>query len=189
MLTRLIGGAQPFAFSALFTNPDGTPCERPCLFGVRPGYTRHEDAIAILRSHPLTRHLQQTSDVAGEERFVGENITISMSSDVSWISFQDYRPTLHRMPVPVLPRGTLADVILVFGPPDAVVLGNRLYCSHPGYRLFTQYQRPTDNHIDPQIPLLELFIGAGALDIASPARRPWQGFSLAGRYLFTVPEN
>src|SRR5258707_6005019 len=40
---------------AFCSNPDGTPCKRPCLLGVRPGETSYEEALALLRAHPLTQ--------------------------------------------------------------------------------------------------------------------------------------
>jgi hypothetical protein len=40
--------------NAFFSNPDGTSCKHPCLLGVRPGETSYEEALALLRSHPLT---------------------------------------------------------------------------------------------------------------------------------------
>lgn len=53
-----ISSTQPSALAVLFTNPDGTPCERPCLFGVRPGTTTRNEAIALLKAHPATRNFQ-----------------------------------------------------------------------------------------------------------------------------------
>src|SRR5258706_6456660 len=49
----LAGTAEPLPLTVLFSNPDGTPCELPCLFGVRPEKTRFDDALAILQSHPM----------------------------------------------------------------------------------------------------------------------------------------
>ena len=63
---RQIGAAQPLSLAAWFTNPDGTPCTFPCLFGIRPGITRLDDAITLIRSHPITRlmHITQSSSSA-----------------------------------------------------------------------------------------------------------------------------
>jgi hypothetical protein len=183
LTSRLVGSAQSLPFSALFTYPDGSPCESPCLFGVRPGYTTHEDAIALLRSHPLTQNLSHWIDESGVDNFGGEYITISIAPDVSWISIRDYRPTFHVTSTRELPRGTLADVILLFGAPEAVELSNQLYCFHLGYRLLGQYQHPVENHIDRQLPLLELIISAQPMTGAAPSRKPWQGFTSASLYL------
>ncbi len=42
----------------LFTNPDGTACRQPCLFGVRPGETTYAEALVLLRVHPFTRDFE-----------------------------------------------------------------------------------------------------------------------------------
>src|SRR5258708_10787059 len=54
---RLIGSAQASPLAALFSFPDGTPCKKPCLFGIRAGETRLIDAVQMLQTHPLTRNL------------------------------------------------------------------------------------------------------------------------------------
>ncbi len=53
----LLDHMHPLSSAVLFTNPDGTPCARPCLLGIRPGETSRAEALAILRAHPLTRSL------------------------------------------------------------------------------------------------------------------------------------
>lgn len=58
---RLVGRAsagRQDAVSAMFTNPDGTPCQMPCLLGVRPGDMTARQAIRLILKHPLTSHLQ-----------------------------------------------------------------------------------------------------------------------------------
>lgn len=52
-----IGHLQPTPISDLFTNPDGSSCEMPCLFGVKAGNSNMsaEEALRLLASHPLTR--------------------------------------------------------------------------------------------------------------------------------------
>src|SRR5262249_44610444 len=51
-----IGATQPDStFALLFTNPDGSPCSQPCLFGIRPGVTTYDEAVRLLKAHPLTR--------------------------------------------------------------------------------------------------------------------------------------
>src|SRR4051812_21567848 len=53
LAVRVLGGRQPSVVDMLFTNPDGSPCERPCLFGIRPGVTKIDEALSILNTHPL----------------------------------------------------------------------------------------------------------------------------------------
>ncbi|MBX3082258.1 MAG: hypothetical protein KF716_11550 [Anaerolineae bacterium] len=58
----LLGAIVPVRFAAiastprvnyLFTNADGTSCERPCLFGIRPGRMGFRTAVQLLAKHPL----------------------------------------------------------------------------------------------------------------------------------------
>ncbi len=42
----------------LFTNPDGSRCEMPCLFGIQAGITTIEEAITLIQHHPLTHNLR-----------------------------------------------------------------------------------------------------------------------------------
>lgn len=41
--------AETSPFARLFTNPDGSPCEKACILGVLPGHTSFESALEILR--------------------------------------------------------------------------------------------------------------------------------------------
>src|SRR5258708_4097760 len=53
-----LGGIRPSPLVLLFTNPDGTRCEMPCLFGIRPGSTSRTEAVALFTAHPFTRNVQ-----------------------------------------------------------------------------------------------------------------------------------
>jgi hypothetical protein len=53
LIIRVIGDTYPSPVAILFTYPDGTPCELPCLFGIRPGKTSYKAAIALLKANPL----------------------------------------------------------------------------------------------------------------------------------------
>lgn len=46
----------------LFTNPDGSRCEMPCLFGIRAGETTFEDVIILVQNHPMTHNLRLFED-------------------------------------------------------------------------------------------------------------------------------
>jgi hypothetical protein len=56
-VARLVGSSQSSSLVLLFTNPNGTPCQYPCLLGIRPGETAFDDAIALLQLHPFARKL------------------------------------------------------------------------------------------------------------------------------------
>ncbi len=47
------GGRDTSRFSLLFTNPDGSPCQRPCLVGVRTEGMTFDQVRSVLDSHPV----------------------------------------------------------------------------------------------------------------------------------------
>ncbi len=57
-LAGSVGRDQDSPLAAFFTNPDGSACQQPCLFGVRVGETRADRAMMLLKLHPLTRNLR-----------------------------------------------------------------------------------------------------------------------------------
>src|SRR5215475_5258600 len=62
--TRSLATVQPSPANALFTNPDGTSCQIPCLFGVRPDAMTVDQALTVLAAHPLTRQMRMQKDAA-----------------------------------------------------------------------------------------------------------------------------
>ncbi|MBX3064333.1 MAG: hypothetical protein KF726_15250 [Anaerolineae bacterium] len=59
LTVRVVGGTRSNPILALFTNPNDTACEMPCLFGIRPGVTRLAEAVQLIRTHPLTGSMKQ----------------------------------------------------------------------------------------------------------------------------------
>src|SRR5215831_16026024 len=55
-LTGVLNRTPPTSLSQLFSEPDGSACVEPCLFGIRPGVTTYDQVVAILKRHPLTRN-------------------------------------------------------------------------------------------------------------------------------------
>ncbi|MCC7450685.1 MAG: hypothetical protein IT324_24945 [Anaerolineae bacterium] len=55
LIGRLVGSAYPVPLAILLTHPDGLSCQRPCLFGIRPGITTMDQAMDLLRAHPFIR--------------------------------------------------------------------------------------------------------------------------------------
>lgn len=84
LLVRAAGAGRP-SLPPIFTNPDGTPCDRPCLFGIRPGETRSIRAVDLIRQHPTTHLLRQRArDVFSPGYdFYGRNIVVSLFTDSS----------------------------------------------------------------------------------------------------------
>src|SRR5258707_4536031 len=63
---HLIGGLYPNPIAVLFTNPDGSPCQMPCLFGVRPSVMTLDEGLKILDQHPLTQAMETYSSERSE---------------------------------------------------------------------------------------------------------------------------
>ncbi len=79
-VAHTIAGTQPAPILAsLFTRPDGTPCQHPCLLGVRPEM-RFKDAIAVLRVHPFIRQLRLTWVYGSTIRYTGPEVSVSLDT-------------------------------------------------------------------------------------------------------------
>src|SRR5262245_48386933 len=76
--SRAVGSHQsPSSFALLFTTPDGSACPTPCLFGIQPDITTYDDAVELLRLHPLTGHLQ----LGRGPTFTGGGIQVLLAED------------------------------------------------------------------------------------------------------------
>src|SRR6266851_6376817 len=58
LTSRFVGATQANPIAVLFTNPDGSPCQMPCLFGVRPGVATLDEGLQILHKHLLTHGME-----------------------------------------------------------------------------------------------------------------------------------
>ncbi len=127
---RRVGNAQPSPLASLFTNADGTPCEQPCLLGIQPGKLSTEQAVNLLKKHPLMRDAQ--ADIVrtdagvntllsanGQGAFAGGQLLIEFDAPdggmVSYIELHLADPNNDKLPAPWLPlarRGDLATLFL-----------------------------------------------------------------------------
>src|SRR5436190_24167966 len=78
---HLIGGLYPNPIAVLFTNPDGSPCQMPCLFGVRPGKMTLDEGLRILDQHPQTHRMKYKSSDAYTLTLYSQPSEISLSLD------------------------------------------------------------------------------------------------------------
>jgi hypothetical protein len=52
----------------LFANPDGLPCQKPCILGIQPGFTTPEQALELIQAHTYTKGNKiQKSQYSGED--------------------------------------------------------------------------------------------------------------------------
>src|SRR5215831_14610393 len=75
-----IGTTQPPTVNVVFTNPDGSPCQMPCLFGIRPNITRLEDLLQIEATHPYIKDFKRSA-LGGIYQLSNENHEIEIVLD------------------------------------------------------------------------------------------------------------
>jgi hypothetical protein len=187
-VVRLLGSRQaanPF-FAAIFSNPDGSPCEQPCMFGVRPGKMSESEAVAILKAHPLTRGFD--SSTVGHAYFMGSVFNVEVGTDAAYIalSFNDEVPGLQQNGMQ-LSRPSWADVLFYFGRPDRVLSffsPATLDTVYPRQGVFTRFTARFQDRASPADPLQMISI-AQADDSQQPTYLGghWQGFTDIFRYL------
>src|SRR5579859_475753 len=120
LLSRAVGAASPSPLDILFTNPDGSPCQMPCLFGVRPGQMTVDQAQQLLEQHPLTRTMRKEvleNGVAFESRGI---LLLVISNDghrINWLNLERYWLNNPVTPMP-FPDPRLTSAF------DSVILGN-----------------------------------------------------------------
>ncbi len=123
---RLMGSTHLGKVAALFTNPDGSPCQRPCLFGIRTAETTKAQAVILLKSHPLTRNLTLDNTALFEMSSQGSpamRVSFDTTSDglVDWVSL--YVPASPMNPAPKLVDSlaepvSLGDILAEAGGPE-----------------------------------------------------------------------
>jgi hypothetical protein len=138
---RLLGSTQKnVAFATLFTLPGGEPCQRPCVFGVRPGVTTYEEAVALFRQHPVL-HGAQVNEVERDDNFgnpggvvSNEEMRIGFSAGddgtIRYVIIDVQLPPKNRpdqWTAVRFDRTTLADIVAVLGTPERVLLTRRRF--------------------------------------------------------------
>ncbi|MCC7449453.1 MAG: hypothetical protein IT324_18685 [Anaerolineae bacterium] len=183
---RWIGVAQPLPLAAWFTNPDGTPCTYPCLFGIRPGVTRLADAVTLIRAHPATRHMQITQP----------NSSVALQVDSDQLAFFFYRDKQNRVESIFLassfrggrrdvPLG-LGDVIATLGIPHLIPMRNPQNLptnfAYPELGVSFSVINWDAAHIAMSHPSFSFSIGERWSE-DHPDAVPWVGFGSRDRYV------
>jgi hypothetical protein len=198
LLARLVGSVRPkpALFSMLFTNPDGSPCERPCMFGVRPGKMTTEKAVEILKQHPITRGMtfrqgsSETAFLDGVYEFAGDNgkVIIYKADQIAFLCTSDLAKARWQL-VPNLCRDkeSFGDVIATFGKPDGFFFENspNLTPSYAYYNpstVFTFYGDLRD-YITPNDRLMLIVVQYESDWMKYYGHMRWHGFSHIRRYL------
>jgi hypothetical protein len=139
---RLLGSREnPPLMAQVFTNPDGSPCEIPCVFGIQHRKTTHEEAVDLLKAHPLTQKATITVD---------GRTTIVQDSTLYAVFHED---GLHRVELDTLTMEglTLATAVVILGVPDCVVFGRQesMNLLYSRYTMNLRISDPLYNPFDP----------------------------------------
>lgn len=134
LVGRLVGSTRPLPLAILFTNPDGSTCQRPCLFGIRPGETTFDQAFALLREHPFIRQAapREYRDMG---LFGGGPIVVSITPDaggkVGQVNIELDTKVLKIKPEPLLGRDSLIELSAILGTPVTVEASTVMFCFYP----------------------------------------------------------
>jgi len=129
---RIAGEHEYGSFALLFANADGSPCQRPCLLGIRPGDMTFDAAVALLKVHPVTRDLQFQDINYRMNLFNGRGLTVTIlktpGGKVASIGVQFFpsrffpsdSPVDASLPASPVRSATYGDVVSMLGAPSTV---------------------------------------------------------------------
>jgi hypothetical protein len=182
-----IGSLQPTPsvtlLDAVSTYPDGSPCEKPCLFGARRGNTYFYLDILLILLHPFSQlSLASTLDV----RNVGDRVAFVVVYDSATTIYLE-APNMNVFYMEYSSRHekfTLGQVLLFWGQPDHMRIepaqGNfkALWLSYPTKDVEISFLYRPGNQLIPQDAYNSILVlpeshienncGAGC--------QPWKGF-------------
>lgn len=196
LVMRLVGAARPPSLLERATsNPDGTPCDQACMFGIQPGETSGEEAMRLLEMHPLTRNAEWTADhilrLAGLGYYVVFHVTPrGVVESIGMTATLEDMIEGHNQGIPAELRMelvTLGDYMLKFGVTGILFL-DKVYLVFPNSDTGTLAVtvRPDDliQSVDTDAPITALIIsvkprcGQGEFG----AGDAWRGFRPLAHY-------
>jgi hypothetical protein len=188
-ITQLTRGSPPRLLLGLFANPDGSPCEQPCLLGVRPEMP-YEQALTLLQAHPFTgKHdIHEGEGNRLFDRFTGQEIEVSLtrlmpkyqSASVSFVRSSDAANGVLRS---VEPEVRLGEIVAFLGAPEMRVTTGEwatLIYFHGQLLIVTSLRTAHPRFIDPKDPVLNIILMHPIEINPSFGERavPWRGFGL-----------
>jgi hypothetical protein len=179
----------PTQLLRLLTNPDGSPCQLPCLFGVQPTMP-WSDAWEVVRSHPLIQQLQLSGVHENSIRFSGRGVAVSLDSPYD----QSLGPevasvhlfSISERPDEDQPAVSLGDILTTLGRPDSVHIGVHqvwlLYFNNHFLIAASRHIQGSDRlDVHSQVTLIAWTGESAGFQCVGQAV-PWLGFSAMERY-------
>ncbi len=182
LTARAIGGRHSDWPALLFTNPNGSPCQRPCLFGIRPGYTTFEESEALLNAHPIT-HTRNKPGAPYRISRAGDGIVIAQI-DISYVTPLDSQ---------WLPVFSLGEIVKSIGEPTFAYynaeMANCIALFFVPYDLEVQNIPPSRKcdvpRVEPGDKAYQLGVGLVTARAAADSHYArWHGFGDVAQYVY-----
>jgi hypothetical protein len=186
---RTVSAVQNSPLVALFSAPDGSPCAPPCLFGVRPGETPFNDAVILLKQHPLLRGSEEQLVFGGAGLqsigFTGIGIHVTVQEDrnkrIEHISIEIAPENV------LIPIASMGDTVAFLGTPDFVFIDYWSYVGPLSWVYYHQKNLIIINHqrsisVTIEDPAVRIYSQAAPLKELTGSM-PWQGFTTIDRYI------
>jgi hypothetical protein len=179
-------------YAQVFTASSGADCPQTCLFGLRPGEIDFNDALYALERHPAAVGLTRNYVNPTRVELWGANFDVMIGGRddlLYWVKLTD---TNQRDPN--ARPATLSNILLRFGPPQAVYVSERgaiVQLFYPGERLAVgvrRYRVTGDGPLDFDSPVFSLTLTDARAPFGEvmpymlPRLKPWRGFVAVARY-------
>ncbi len=173
--------------ATLFTNPDGTACQQPCLLGIQ-AETPYEETFALLKRHPFTRQLNvRYGPGAHELLYRGAESSVTLSGPDGRLVppltvSADFRPAPSGKELDAtVPGVRLGEIVILLGQPEAVVIDPDLVWLpyyHGHLLIGVQRRIQGADRLDAYTSVLCIVLSSAPQGIRLHGNRtPWDGFS------------
>jgi hypothetical protein len=131
LFVRLINGTQQNRLGEIFANPDGSMCETPCMFGIKPEITTFADAKSLLRSHQLVHNWVIYDDEDRLFQICNHGLAVYIISNEPYqsgvhinyyIAEEENDSPCNKPQRSILENIILAEFILALGVPETVLM-------------------------------------------------------------------
>jgi hypothetical protein len=204
-----VGRSQAGSMASLFTLPDGSACATICLFGIQPGLTSHTEALALLRTHPLTRHFVELETSGAIFSIASREVVVTLHSRPDRSIHEVllfFVTTPDRYPSASFGRLALGDALTTLAYPTRISIDTNTLRTLANSRNFASWEyhsarllitaRLTDYHMSAITPIKHVQLSAAnhSLGRFSPAAysarmlttystTQWLGFSTLLEYM------
>ncbi len=209
ILAEVIGSTRPntsaATLSVLFTNPNGSPCEKPCFLGVRLGKMTVDEGAQQIISHPYIRN---TLKLSRDEIVQSSSNRFMIGNDSTSVDFDgDSNQIIHVINFSSIdPAFTLGSLLAYFGIPRNIEINGfsvhphkidlfDIFLTYPdqGFQIFLIYHPDRSMQISDQTANLTIFDSENVPNVASiskcdpPYCQRWQGLKSMRAYSTGFP--